>query len=121
MTEEAVKRIVKETISELKRQGLIRTNIVAEVLEILSAYYLEGEEDEQITEALKKIEGDPYYDIITLYFEAGHFHAFDWTYRDYQSEKYISFLENVRSRLAFQLSTKVPYRLRATLQKNFKK
>lgn len=71
MTEEAVKRIVKETISELKRQGLIRTNIVAEVLEILSAYYLEGEEDEQITEALKKIEGDPYYDIITLYFEAG--------------------------------------------------
>ena len=57
----------------------------------------------------------------TLYFEAGHFHAFDWTYRDYQSEKYISFLENVRSRLAFQLSTKVPYRLRATLQKNSKK
>ena len=25
----------------------------------------------------------------TLYFQDGHFHAFDWTYRDYQSENYI--------------------------------
>ena len=56
-----------------------------------------------------------------LYFEAGHFHAFDWTYRDYQSEKYIQYLEQVRSRLAFRLSTGVPYRLRATLQTQVKK
>ena len=35
----------------------------------------------------------------TLYFQDGHFHAFDWTYRDYQSEEYIRFLEKVRAAL----------------------
>lgn len=48
----------------------------------------------------------------TLYFQDGHFHAFDWTYRDYQSEAYIQYLEQVRSRLAYQHSTGRPYRLR---------
>lgn len=48
----------------------------------------------------------------TLYFQDGHFHAFDWTYRDYQSEKYIKYLEQVRARLAYQHSTGRPYRLR---------
>ncbi len=35
----------------------------------------------------------------TLYFQDGHFHAFDWTYRDYQSPEYIDFLEAVRKQL----------------------
>ena len=48
----------------------------------------------------------------TLYFQDGHFHAFDWTYRDYQSERYIEYLEQVRARLAYQMSTGKPYRLR---------
>lgn len=48
----------------------------------------------------------------TLYFQDGHFHAFEWTYRDYQSEKYIQYLEQVRARLAYQMSTEKPYRLR---------
>lgn len=48
----------------------------------------------------------------TLYFQEGHFHAFDWTYRDYQSEKYIQYLEQVRARLAYQHSTGRPYRKR---------
>ncbi len=39
----------------------------------------------------------------TLYFQDGHFHAFDWTYRDYQSEEYIRFLESVRKGLKVQL------------------
>lgn len=39
----------------------------------------------------------------TLYFQDGHFHAFDWTYRDYQSEEYIRFLESVRKGLKIQL------------------
>ncbi|MCF0216423.1 MAG: DUF4416 family protein [Fibrobacteraceae bacterium] len=50
----------------------------------------------------------------TLYFQDGHFHAFDWTYRDYQSETYIHYLEQVRARLAYQHSTGKPYRLRNT-------
>ena len=45
----------------------------------------------------------------TLYFQDGHFHAFDWTYRDYQSENYIKYLEEVRKRLAYQHSTGRPY------------
>lgn len=48
----------------------------------------------------------------TLYFQDGHFHAFEWTYRDYQSPKYINYLEQVRARLAYQMSTGKPYRLR---------
>lgn len=48
----------------------------------------------------------------TLYFQNGHFHAFDWTYRDYQSPEYIAYLEQVRQRLAYQHSTGKPYRLR---------
>ncbi len=41
----------------------------------------------------------------TLYFQDGHFHAFEWTYRDYQSEKYIAYLEDVRKSLAKQMNT----------------
>jgi len=48
----------------------------------------------------------------TLFFQGGHFHAFDWTYRDYQSGEYIAYFEKVRQRLAYQLSTGRPYRLR---------
>lgn len=50
----------------------------------------------------------------TLYFQDGHFHAFEWTYRDYQSPQYINYLEQVRARLAYQMSTGKPYRLRTT-------
>jgi len=39
----------------------------------------------------------------TLYFQDGHLHAFEWTYRDYQSENYIQYLEQVRARLAHQI------------------
>ncbi len=52
----------------------------------------------------------------TLYFQDGHFHAFDWTYRDYQSEKYIKYLEQVRARLAYQHSTGRPYGKRLGLR-----
>ena len=53
----------------------------------------------------------------TLYFQDGHFHHFDWTYRDYQSETYIKYLEEVRKKLAYQNATGKPYRLRAEVQK----
>jgi hypothetical protein len=41
----------------------------------------------------------------TLYFQDGHFHAFDWTYRDYRSEEYIRFLETVRKGLKIALGS----------------
>jgi hypothetical protein len=45
----------------------------------------------------------------TLYFQDGHFHAFDWTYNDYQSPEYIRYLEEVRRRLAYQHTKGKPY------------
>ncbi|MDR2579829.1 MAG: DUF4416 family protein [Fibromonadaceae bacterium] len=52
---------------------------------------------------------------VTLYFENGHFHPFDWTYPDYKSKTYINFLEKARERLAYQIATGHPYRLRAKI------
>ena len=48
----------------------------------------------------------------TLYFQNGHFHPFDWTYRDYQSPEYIQYLETVRQKLAYQHTTGRAYRHR---------
>lgn len=45
----------------------------------------------------------------TLYFEKGRFHHFEWTYRDYQSEGYIKYFEELRRRLAFRHATGTPY------------
>ena len=71
MTDESIRKIVKETISELKRQGLIREDPTAEVAQILSDYYQEGLIDSQITEVLNQLHGDPYYKIIPLYYDYG--------------------------------------------------
>jgi len=49
---------------------------------------------------------------VTLYFENGHFHPFDWTYPDYRSETYIKFLEKARERLAYHMATGHPYSMR---------
>ena len=38
----------------------------------------------------------------TLYFEAGDFHPFEWTYRDYRSEEYRRYFLAARSKLAYQ-------------------
>jgi hypothetical protein len=52
---------------------------------------------------------------VTLYFEGGKFHPFEWTYPDYQSPAYLAWLNKARERLAYQMTTGRPYRLR----KNF--
>jgi len=49
---------------------------------------------------------------VTLYFENGHFHPFDWTYPDYRSEAYIKFLEKARERFAYHIATGHSYRER---------
>jgi hypothetical protein len=38
----------------------------------------------------------------TLYFQDGAFHAFPWTYRDYQSPEYLAWFLKARSKLAYQ-------------------
>lgn len=52
----------------------------------------------------------------TLYFQNGHFHNFDWTYRDYQSDVYIKYLEKVRQQYAYQLKSNKPYSQRLNLK-----
>jgi hypothetical protein len=49
---------------------------------------------------------------VTLYFEDGHFHPFNWTYPDYKSDAYIKFFESARERFAYHIATGHPYRLR---------
>lgn len=75
MEREEIKLIVKETIEELKRSGILRSYnelAYAEVTSVLTAYYEGGESDTAVTEAIKGIEGDTYYKIIPLYFSYGY-------------------------------------------------
>ena len=55
---------------------------------------------------------------VTLYFENGHFHPFDWTYPDYRSDSYIKFLEKARERFAYHIATGHPYSQRILVQTN---
>lgn len=71
MDKELIKQIVKETIEELKRSGMLKSyseTAYAEISTILKAYYSDGEIDSEISKALKGIESDPYYKIIPLFF-----------------------------------------------------
>jgi len=45
----------------------------------------------------------------TLYFQDGSWHAFPWTYRDWQSPLYLDYLGRVRARLAYQMTTGYPW------------
>jgi len=45
----------------------------------------------------------------TLYFEGGFWKPFAWTYRDWQSEEYLQFLQLARQRFAYQCSTGRPW------------
>lgn len=75
MDDESIRKIVKETIEELKRQGFLRSTnelAYAEISSILAAYYQEGQEDEIIRKAVEALQSDPYYKIIPLYFDYGY-------------------------------------------------
>lgn len=71
MDEKQIQMIVRLTIEELKRSGILKNyNELAysEISSVLAAYYDDGETDTAITKALHSIESDPYYKIIPLYF-----------------------------------------------------
>lgn len=72
MDKKVIRVIVRETIEELKRSGLLKSLdeiAYSEMSAMLSAYYNAGENDSVIREAIKKTENDPYYKIIPLYFD----------------------------------------------------
>lgn len=71
MDKEMIREIVKETIMELHKSGLLKSIdeiAYTEVSSILKAYYDGRESDDTIREALKGIENDQYFKIIPLYF-----------------------------------------------------
>lgn len=68
---ELIKEVVRETIAELKRSGMLKNqNEVAysEISATLRAFY-RADKPQNIKAALKEIESDPYYEIIPLYFQ----------------------------------------------------
>lgn len=76
MTDEELKKFmietIKYTVSELKREGLLRESdeaIYNDVSKILKHYYSGDCKDVQVTEALTVIRMDPYYTIIPMYFK----------------------------------------------------
>lgn len=67
-----IREIVRETVEELKRSGILKTInefAYAEVTSILTSYYKDGQSDPVIRKALEDIETDTYYNIIPLYFD----------------------------------------------------
>lgn len=66
-----IRDIVRETIKELSRNGLIKSFddiAYAEISSILKTYYENGLADKTISAAVGAVSGDPYFKIIHLYF-----------------------------------------------------
>lgn len=62
---------IRKTVNELKKQGLINEDHkagYAEVITRLKVYYKNNKQDEALTDALSKLQDDPYIDIIPLYY-----------------------------------------------------
>lgn len=75
MDKELVRQIVRETIEEMKRQGLL-TSVselaYSEATSLLSDYYKDGMADELVSAAINDLSGDKYKEIIPLYFGYGY-------------------------------------------------
>ncbi len=72
---EFVREIVRQTIIELQRAGLLkdqRDTAYTEANDLLKRYYQKGEKDERITAALERIKHDPYFKIIPLNYGYGY-------------------------------------------------
>lgn len=70
MNKDEVQEIVKETVKELRRQGLVHDDIkqiMRTVGQRLKDYYA-GKPDEKLTEALDRLRNDVYFEIIPMYY-----------------------------------------------------
>lgn len=72
MNKEQVRAVVRETIAELLRTGVLAkydsSAAYTEVVARLRDFYANGETDAEIKQALQSIDGDPYARLIPLYF-----------------------------------------------------
>lgn len=73
MTEEEIKRIVKETVTELRNQEMLRESdeaIIEEMSERLRLFF-SGRQDIELGKVLQEIKGDYYFEIIPLHYGQG--------------------------------------------------
>lgn len=90
MDKATIREIVRETIEELKRGGMLKSGnelAYAEISAVLNTYYNDGATDCRVKNALKQFEKDPYFKIIPLYFD------------------YNCTIENIAERLEVEVST----------------
>lgn len=71
MKKEEVQMIVKETVKELKKNGMLKDwqkAAYSRTAEVLTKYYESGETDETVRTALEKVRGDMYFEVIPMYY-----------------------------------------------------
>lgn len=73
---ELIQATIKETIRQLKREGLLRSvtdMAYREATALLRKFYAEeGKKNEAVSKALKQLEEDPYFKILPMYFGYGY-------------------------------------------------
>lgn len=70
MEEKEIKVIVKETIKELKKNGLLNDGFEYEdISKTIYHFYENGEKDEKLKECIKNLHNDRYFEVIPLYFQ----------------------------------------------------
>lgn len=103
LTEKEIKAIVKQTVIELKRSGLLkRSDDVAysEMSERLFEYFRKPGRDKELEAALDKVRGDYYFGIIQLYYQKKY--TIDWIAEAYHCE--VSTITRNKRRLCLRLS-----------------
>ncbi|MBF0432175.1 MAG: DUF4416 family protein [Fibrobacteria bacterium] len=99
-----IKRKTNELENKLCKKGLRPVNIDPGYM-TLGQFFLATTKDQRQRVYL----GKGIFLEVTLFFKDGNFHPFNWTYRDYQSDKYLTYFLKVRSKLAYQLRNGRPY------------
>ena len=73
MTDEEIRKVVRETITELRNQEMLRETdeaIMEEMSERLRLFF-SGTPDHELGKVLQEIRNDYYFEIIPLYFQQG--------------------------------------------------
>ena len=102
LTEETVKEIVKTTVRELRKNGLLKRGddvAYSEISERLFEYYQNPERDSEMAEALERIKSDYYFEIIPKYYSEKY--TIDWIAEEFQCE--ISTVTRNKKRLCLRL------------------
>lgn len=76
MDEQTIRDIVRATISELRKSGMLKSHdeiAYSEMSSKLRLYY-KSDRPKNLVAALKEIESDPYFEIIPLYYQRGFSH-----------------------------------------------